>query len=170
MRLKSPATRLALVRLGEKGRVLAEILFKAAPVESEWERLNRLHEGERFPGHTLAVLLFALHARLRGWSAEVMPALEGNPTPPDVVVERDGQRLFVEVELGKKDRGAKWKHNAEANGGRVALCTGTAKRRALLVGDCKRQGLHGVATDLESMIGIPWVKITPEVPLWIEEW
>ena len=170
LRLKSPATRLALVRLGDNGRALAEILFGKPPVESEWERLIRLHEGERFPEHTVAVLLFALHARLRGWKTEIMPSLPDNATPPDIAVEREGQRLFVEVELGKKDRGAKWQNNAAANGGKVALCTGTTQRRALLVGDCKREGLPGVATDLESMIGIPWTKISPDTPLWLEEW
>ena len=168
LRIPSPQTRLAVVRLAEKGRYLVKTLFEQDPVETDWERLIRLHEGNRFPAHTAAVLLFTLHARLRGWSARAMPEVQ-NDTPPDAVVEREGERWFVEVELGKKDRGAKWQNNAALNGGKVALCAGTQKRRALLVGDCKRQGLHGVATDIETLISIPWHRISGATPLWTEE-
>lgn len=168
LRIPSPQTRLAVVRLAEKGRYLAKTLFGQDPVETDWGRLIRLHEGNRFPAHTAAVLLFTLHARLRGWRARAMPEAQSD-TPPDAIVERSGERWCVEVELGKKDRGVKWQNNATVNGGKVALCAGTQKRRALLVGDCKRQGLHGVATDIETLISIPWHRISGATPLWTEE-
>lgn len=167
LRLLKPRTSLALVRLTDTGRAVAQALFGEEPHEGEWERLQRLHEGERFPEHTVAVLLFALHARLRGWTVAIMPEVDG--AAPDAVVWRGQERFYVEVERGKKDKPAKWANIAQANGGKVALCAMTPQHRALLVGDCKRQRLPGVATDLETLINVPWHKARNE-PLWIEEW
>jgi len=168
LRLSKPRTSLALARLTDNGRAVAQALgFEVR--EGEWERLLRLHEGDRFSAHTVAVLIFALHARIRGWQAEVMPEANGK-TPPDVLVAKDGQRLFVEVERGEREKAAKWRNIAQLNGGRVALCAMTPDHRALLVGDCKKQRLPGVATDLESLISISWVEISTDTPLWLEEW
>jgi len=168
LRLKTPQTRLSVVRLTNQGRDVVQALgFEVR--EGEWERLTRLHEGDRFPAHTVAVLIFALHARLRGWQVEVMPEANGK-TPPDVLVAKDGQRLFVEVERGEREKAAKWRNIAQLNDGRVALCAMTPDHRALLVGDCKKRRLPGVATDLEGLISVSWAEISTDTPLWLEEW
>ena len=164
--LNTPKTSLIVMRLTDEGKRITEQIFMQPPVESEWGRLIRLHEGDRFPGHTAAVLLFAMYARLQGYGAKVLPEVE-SPSPPDVLIASADERLFVEVELGRKERPAKWKYNAELNGGKVALVTGTAKRREVLTADIQRMKLPGVATDLEYLLQ----KGKDEnAPLWIAQW
>lgn len=167
LEMNSPQTRLSLVRLSEESRALCKILGWE-PVESEWERLDRLHEGARFPEHTLAVLVFAMHARLRGYAVTVMPDAEG-PAAPDVLVEKDGEQFFVEVELGIKERPAKWR-NLAALQGRIALCARDPVGRERLTGDCQLARLPGVATDIKSLVRTRFKDISPASPLWVEAW
>ncbi len=167
LEMNSPQTRLSLVRLSEESRALCKILGWE-PVESEWERLDRLHEGARFPEHTLAVLVFAMHARLRGYAVIMMPEAEG-PAAPDVLVEKDGEQFFVEVELGTKERPAKWR-NLAALQGRIAICARDPAGRERLVGDCQLARLPGVATDIKSLVRTRFKDISPATPLWVEAW
>jgi len=67
VQINPPSTSLRLLKLSPDGARLFKTLFNREPEETDWERLVRLHEGNRFPEHTLAVLIFALHARKRGW-------------------------------------------------------------------------------------------------------
>jgi len=161
--LKAPRTSLVVLRLSNEGRRVAKQMFQRDPVEGEWERLERLHEGDRFPGHTVAVLMFAMYARLRDYTVTVLPEVD-SPSPPDVLIEGQ-ERLYVEVELGRKERPAKWKYNADLNGGKVALATGTASRREVLRSDIQRLQLPGMATDLEYLL-----RVQSDASLWVEEW
>ncbi len=120
------ASSLAVYRLTSEGKDLARRLGWE-PVESDWERLIRLHEGERFEKHTLGVLAAAMHARLRGYKVEVLPQVD-SPTPPDLALDAE-RRVFVEVEISDKENPAKWRNNAEANGGLVALVAANPERR-----------------------------------------
>ena len=159
---------LKLVHLTEPGRELCRMLGWE-PVESEWERLKRLHEGERFEEHTLAALYFALHARCRGWQVKVMPDVEG--TVPDVAVHDGEGTYLVEVELGKKDSPAKWRKLSNSQQGQVAICALTPDNRKRLVGDCKLAKIKGVATDLHTLQNQDDIySLTQDTPLWIESW
>ena len=169
LRLKNPVTSLSVYKLSQDGRHFAQRMGWEV-VESEWERVERLHEGARFPAHTMGILAFALHARLRGWSVAVLPEKQHNATPPDVLIQKGGERWFVEVELSQKENAAKWRHNAEDNGGKVALVAATPNRRHVLVADCKRLGLPGVATDLQTLIETRLSEIEADTPLWTEVW
>lgn len=169
IKLSNPNTHLKLYRLSDSGRWLYRAVFGRDPVESEWERLIRLHEGERFKEHTLACLLFALHARKRGWAAQVLPAVNGDAAP-DVLISDGSDELFVEVELKTKERTAKWRNLADLNNGKVALCGATPGNRKRLVGDCKMDKLPGLATDLKTLISAKYKQIELETPLWVERW
>lgn len=165
-------TGLAVYRLSEDGRALCA-LWGWTVVESEWERLLRLHQGAAQEAHSVMALAFALHARLRGWDAVILPEVEW-AARPDLQVERDGERWYVEVERGDGSR-RKWKNLAELNDGRVALCAANEEGREKLVRDCKAERLGGVATDLKSLSFIgdelrKMVDITPQEPLWLERW
>ena len=83
--INSPKSSLRLLKLSPDGVRLFKILFDRDPLENDWERLIRLHEGDRFPEHTLAVLIFALHARKRGWATQILPPVEGTKAVPDLV-------------------------------------------------------------------------------------
>jgi hypothetical protein len=158
---------LKLAHLTEKGRKLCQMMGWEA-VESEWERLKRLHEGERFEEHTLAVLYFALHARARGWTARVLPEVKG--AAPDIALTKGGKRYFVEVELGDKDRPVKWHKLAQAQV-EAALCALDPPGRKRLVADCKLAKLSGRATDLLSLQKQAKIyHLTQDTPLWLESW
>jgi hypothetical protein len=173
--MSAPNTSLAMLQLSKDGQELSQILDWEVH-ESERMRLNRLHQGVQLPQHTLALMIFAMHARLRGYRAGVLPKMNNVETHalPDAAVtnlKEDGSRetLYVEVELSNRELDAKWR-NLSSLQGRVALCARTKKRRARLVGDCKLKNYHGMATDLETLIACKVPDISPETPLWTEAW
>jgi hypothetical protein len=173
--MSAPNTSLAMLQLTQDGSDLCQALDWPV-VESERQRIQRLHEGDRFPQHSLAILIFAMHARLRGLRVEVLPDLPGVETraAPDVAVIMDqagqpGEKLYVEVELSLKELDEKWR-NLDRLQGRVALCARNTQNRARLVGDCKLKNLHGLATDLESLITCKVPDISTSTALWVEEW
>jgi hypothetical protein len=176
--INSPKSSLRLLKLSPDGVRLFKILFDRDPVENDWERLIRLHEGDRFPEHTLAVLIFALHARKRGWATRILPPVEGTKAVPDLAVLRGDQSLYVEVELGQKESPTKWRNQARLNAtalpgtgaGKVALCAATPETRKRLVGDCVLDKLTGLATDLETLVKVKFKEIHEDTPLWLEEW
>jgi hypothetical protein len=175
LEMSAPNTSLAMLQLTEEGRVLSTTLGWQV-CESERQRIQRLHQGIQYPHHTLALLIFSMHARLRGYRVEVLPELEGVETraAPDVAVTLDEageprQVLYVEVEMSHKELDDKWR-NLDQLQGRVALCARNIQGRARLVGDCKLKGLHGLATDLETLIACKVPEISTSTPLWAEEW
>lgn len=161
---------LKLLRLTNNGRQLFRILFNADPVESEWERLNRMHEGQRFPNHTIGILIFTLHARVRGYETQILPPVENTKAVPDLEIRRGEEHLYVEVELSSKEHVSKWVNIAAINGGRVAICGLSTSRRERLVGDCKLKKLPGMATDIETLKSGSYEVMTEETPLWAETW
>jgi len=173
LRMENPfTTGMAVYRLTEDGRALCKA-WGWTVVENEWERLMRLHQGEAQQAQTVMILALTLHARLRGWNVSILPEVEGR-ADPDVLVEKDGERWYVEVERGDGSR-RKWKNLAALNDGRVALCAADPAGRERLVRDCKAERLNGVATDLRMLVfdgDSPrnLVDISPAEPLWLETW
>jgi hypothetical protein len=166
----APSSALKIFQLSSEGQALFKLLFKKSAVQDELSVLYEKHEGERFPDHTLAVLIFALHARRRGWATQLMPSIEGK-SAPDLVVQRSDERLYVEVERGQKEKKTKWTGIADLNDGTVALCAMTPKFRRRLVGDCKLAKIKkGFATDLKTLVTIKYDTIGAKTPLWEEKW
>ena len=162
-------TALRLARLTDEGRTLSKALGWPA-VESDWDRMIRLHQGRRQVRHTLAVLYFGVLARVRGWSTEIMPNADG-AADPDLQVTKGDERYFVEVELGTRGdekQTAKWQNLADLQGS-VALCAPNVKIRERLVADCRLANLSGVATDLGTLVDKPYHEAQGE-PLWLKEW
>lgn len=145
-RLVGPSTVLAW-RLSAIGERLSRVLG-ATPVQSEWERLIKLHAGNDQPRHTAAVLYFAYQARRRGWQVQILPQIS-HGSEPDVLLTRSDQRLYVEVERGhsKKD---KWLAQEDLQGF-AAFCALTQSRRYGLVRECQSAGVPGMATDIQSL-------------------
>jgi hypothetical protein len=162
-------TALKLARLTDEGRQLCDALGWHV-VESDWDRLIRLHQGQKQTRHTLAVLYFALLARVRGWTTEVVPEVDGSAVP-DILVTKGDQLYFVEVELGTRGsekQTAKWKNLANAHD-RVAICAPNMQTRERLVKDCRLAKLSGVATDLATLVATKYYESKDE-PLWVKEW
>ncbi|HUI87271.1 MAG TPA: hypothetical protein VLX61_00975 [Anaerolineales bacterium] len=166
----APRTSLKLNRLSPAGEKLYEAVFHVKPVENEWARINRLHQGEQYPVHAMCLIAFAIHARRRGYRTRVLPESKRTPTPPDLWISREAESLYVEVELSEKENPAKWRNQAMLNGGKVALCAGMSKGRETLVGDCKALHLTGYASDLETMVEMNFEEIAADDPLWLEIW
>ena len=159
-------TKLSLVRLSDTGRELMQDLGWQVH-ETEWERMQRLHEkGNDQSRHTAAVLAFVYQARLRGWSAGVMPELDAGRFVPDALVEKNGESYYVEVELGEQ-KASKW-HNMARHQGVIAVCGRTPEHRKSLMEEtwsvaenhhCMRLG-----TDLCTL----FKQASDEFPLWLE--
>lgn len=158
--LESISTHIVALEPGEKGKALAEAMGWEIR-EGDYARLRRLHQGEDLEAHTAAVLAFLYQARARGWRGMAMPAVEG-PSVPDAVVEKDGERLYVEVERSGEEKPEKWR-NLAALQGRVALCAPSPRIRERLATDCRAMGLSGAATDLLSLL-------QGHEDMWIERW
>jgi hypothetical protein len=89
---------------------------------------------------------------LRGYTATILPAMKDTPVRPDLLLERGGEKAYVEVELAAKDRAQKWQNLAALQplvG--VALCAPRVQVCQNLVGECRRASLRGRATDLETL-------------------
>ena len=98
-----------------------------------------------------------MRARQRGWKAGVMPDFREGRFVPDAVVEKDGEKIYVEVELhyGKE---AKWRnmHNAL---GYMAFCGRSPQHEETLREECGEVGESIYATNLTGLI-------TGEEKLW----
>jgi len=163
--------KIGLLRLTPEGAAMYKAVTGQDPVETEWERLQRLHRGSEDTAHAAACLVFALQARWRGYRTTLLPELpDAGKARPDFIVEKDGERLAVEVELSTKDNIAKWRNLAALNGGRVAFCAGTQARRGRLAGDCKLAKIPGLAVDIERFKVTPYGYEEHVSPLWMEEW
>jgi len=140
-------SKITLIRLTNFGRDLAWTLGINV-VESEWDTLRRLHDGDAQTRHTACVLMAAYQARRSWYSVDVLPK-----TPigePDLKIYGDAApSLFVEVELGH-GKAEKWRHQYKLQG-RAALIALTAARRAGLMRECQELGLAGCATDIETL-------------------
>ena len=146
-------TKFSLVRLSDKGRDLVQDMGWQVH-ESEWERMQRLHEKGNYQGkHTVAALAFVYQARLRGWIAGVMPEVDAGLFFPDAVVEKSGESYYVEIELDQQKL-SKW-HNMARHQGVIALCSRTPKHRRLLLDEAEPAAVaHNCArlgTDLRTL-------------------
>ncbi len=163
--------RVKLLRLTPVGVALYKAMTGADPVESEWERLIRLHRGDDDTSHAAACVIFGFQARWRGYHTNLLPVLDdAGKARPDYLIEKDGERIAVEVELSSKDDIAKWRNLAAINGGKVAICARTAARRERLGGDCRLAKIPGMATDIERFKAIPYGDEDHTSPLWTEIW
>ncbi len=158
---------LAVMRLSESGKELSRILGWE-PIEADWERADRLQEGERSRDHIFGLLAFSMHARLRGWQVRLFPEKDGDWNP-DIHIQRQEASLYVEVELSEKENPAKWQRLAALQG-KVALCAATRKQQAMLTSACKMLKLAGMAASLENLVAERISDIRPETPLWEETW
>ena len=159
------STKLAVVQLSDTGRDLVNSLGWQIH-ETEWERMQRLHEkGNDQFRHTAAVLAFVYQARLRGWTAGVMPELDAGRFVPDALVEKDGESYYVEVELGEQ-KPSKW-HNMARHQGVIALCGRTPEHRKKLLAEAKpaarKHHCTRLGTDLRTLFE------RSENPLWNDE-
>ena len=102
--------RMQVVTLTDYGKALVRALG-IVPVESNWEKTLRLHQGETQERHAALVLMAAYQARLRGWKAEVMP-FDPQATPwfqPDLkLTDPEGWFYYAEVETRSRDNPDKW--------------------------------------------------------------
>jgi hypothetical protein len=108
-------------------------------VESEWERLMRLHQGEDQPKHAALVIAAAFNAEqyLAGCTTLICPPSPWPRTAPDLYIEWAGKRLYVECERTAQRKAAseasqRWQLQV-AYQGAVAIVADTEKSRRLLV-------------------------------------
>lgn len=157
-----------LVRLSPEARSrLCDVGIE--PVESEWERIERLHRGDTSlqSKHTAALCAFAWQARRRGWSTEVCPELDDPFAEPDILLHRGDEQLYVEVQRrggSRYGRMAKWSNLARIQGF-VAACLMTPE--ALHYTRRELSSLHHrrmLLTDLHTL------RYVEPAALWVQEY
>lgn len=141
---------LTIVNLTELGKRLGKALRNDVdPVESDWEKLARLHKADEQVKHAALVLFAAYQARLRGWKAEVVP-FNPEETPwfqPDLkVTAPDGTSYYVEVETHVWARPEKWATKRSVN-----LVVQYPIQRKKMVQNFRDAGISGHATDLKTL-------------------
>ena len=146
---------IALVRLTPLGRsLLTEIGL--TPVESEWERIERLHRGDtsRQLRHTAAICAFAYHARKRGYDTHVCPEVDG-AAEPDILLTNGKETICVEVQRQGGERwrrAAKWRNLLRLQA-EVILCTATPQQAIRYAAEAQSIGAdRGRVTDLATLL------------------
>ncbi len=156
--------RLNIVTLSELGAEVVRAMG-VPQVESEWARLMRLHGGQAQEKHAAQVCLFTHLARQRGWRTQVCPETLP-PADPDALIEKDDERIYVEVEAGSgspERRMRKWR-NLRNLQGFVAICAPSEHARRALVREARSNVKRGMATDFA------WLREHPDAGLWAETW
>lgn len=118
-------------------------------VESDYERIVRLHDGENQPKHTAQVLFAAYQARLRGYTVKVMPFEMGDGRPwhqPDLTIKDENHVYSVEVETHSRNKPIKWTNKRVVN----VVLPNPVVRQAVVT---RLKNLHvpGRATDLQTL-------------------
>ena len=159
-------TQFTVVHLSGRGRELVQYLGWKTN-ETEWERMQRLHEKGNYQGkHTAAVLAFVYQARLRGWTAGVMPEVGAGRFFPDAVVEKGGDSYYVEVELDEQ-KPSKW-HNMARHQGVIALCARTPEHRRLLMDEAEPAAEAHQCTRLGTDLRTLFEQARGDHPIWLE--
>jgi hypothetical protein len=157
--------RIRVVTLTDYGKDLCRALG-VEPVESDWEKLVRLHKGEVQTFHAALILRSAHQARLRGWKAEVVP-FDPQETPwfqPDLkVTDPEGWFYYCEVETHSRGKPHKWARMREVN-----LIVNTPLARHWMVQRLKDMGIPGRATDLRTLA--QQAKAGDLSQFWMEKW
>jgi len=157
--------KLRVLYLTDYGKDLCRALG-VEPVESDWEKIVRLHNGEEQTRHAALVLMAAYQARLRGWKTEVMP-FDPQETPwfqPDLkVTDPEGRFYYCEVETHSRGNPDKWARMRQAN-----LIVPMPSTRQWLVRRLKDMGLPGRATDLRTLA--QQAKAGDLSQFWLEKW
>ena len=160
-------TSFTVVCLSGKGRDLVQDLGWQTH-ETEWERIQRLHEKGNYQGqHTAAVLAFVYQARLRDWAAGVMPEVDAGWFFPDAVVEKDGKSYYIEVELDELKL-SKW-NNMAHHQGIIALCALTPEHRKVLLAEAASAAEIHKCTRLSTDLRTMFERDGDNHPLWIEQ-
>lgn len=108
------------------------------PVESDWEILKKHHQGESQKKHSAAVLLFAMHARARGWQVVLLPKAAGDATlyasiyDPDLKISKCAIQAMVEVETKAASKKTEKWHLSNMSQRLAAVCALSPKRRQSL--------------------------------------
>ncbi|MFZ5888344.1 MAG: hypothetical protein ACOYYF_12850 [Chloroflexota bacterium] len=155
---------LLVLQLSDYGKALARDLG-IEPVESDWEKLVRLHRGETQEAHAALVLMAAYQARLRGWQAEVVP-FDPQETPwfqPDLKLTDEGRAYYCEVETRSRVKPRKWARMRQVN-----LIMPTPAARLWVVRRIQNMGIPGRATDLRTLA--KQAKAGDLAQFWLEKW
>lgn len=153
-----------LVQLSAEGRGWCNV-FGWHVVESEWERIQRMHAGDSQPRHTALILAFAYHARRMGWNVSVLPDIDrrglwnlaaAQRVQPDLLIRRDGRQIYMECEVrARQERADRWPLAdivARRLGGELGICAMRPRQRVAIAAICSRMNVTvNFLTDLDTL-------------------
>lgn len=167
LHMLNPETSLALARLSDEGRDLCQVLGWKA-VESDWERLLRLRPAEKKSERSLAILIVAMHARLRGWQVKAVPDSDLE-LPVDIHLWRGLENLLAWVLPDEPIPVGCWQKLVEKQGQVVSIAR-TILQRQRLAEACVTLDLPGVSTSLEELITVRLGAMPLGDELWKDRW
>jgi|WetSurMetagenome_2_1015567.scaffolds.fasta_scaffold44105_1 hypothetical protein len=170
VQLSAPRTCLKLVWLAPQGISLFKILFDHEPQESDWERQEKCCQGKQSPDCALAVQIFAMHARKRGWASWISAKTDSSRSTPDVLVLKGSEKWSVRVETGQEPTPLAFHEQVGVNSGPAAFCATTPITRERLIASSRLEGMSGFATDIETLVLAKYPQINEQTPLWAESW
>jgi hypothetical protein len=149
------------------------------PVQkSEWERLARLQPGGDMQEKKVAMMLTALHARLRGYRVKVLPEINGVVPSDLLLMDANKKEYYTFVLLGDSISQEVIDKMKKVQG-RVGVCALDPQNREKLKAICKKQGIiQGAEADLRLLIAgnkedqnpISIIEINKDTRMWQEEW
>jgi DNA-binding MarR family transcriptional regulator len=115
-----------IILLTAKGQWTYTRLTNRAPVPSEYDGLLKAHKSDR---QTSLVLKTADHFQRLGYTVQREPTTirltEDHIFQPDLIAQKDGETLYLEIETGEKlDRPSlahKWQNAMIVGGGRICV-------------------------------------------------
>lgn len=146
------------------------------PRESDWHKLQRLHQGADQLKHSAAVLALAHHLRRRFAYVGILPKTVDSNFAPDLFYSAamEAPSVYIEVEIPARGvdedyRAAKWRNQNDYQG-YLAICTVTPGQRHRLVSVLREHHYTVAATDLASIAqGVSdFNELNPTGPIWID--
>jgi len=141
--------KVSLLRLSPLGYELCNLLGWMS-ITNEWEFLINAHNGDLFRTHTVGLLVFCFHVRLRNWQVELLPTVSKTIEPDVRLYKGSSASLYVEFEVSAHGKLEKWTKSYRFQG-LVALCTFTLALRKQMVNECCRSRTSVIATDLQTL-------------------
>lgn len=161
-----------IASLTELGKAFCQAYGWTA-VESDWEILKKHHQGEHQKKHSAAILLFAMHARARGWQVTLLPKAAGDSTlyatayDPDLKISKGTIQAMVEVETKAASKKLEKWRLSQMSQRLAAVCALSPKRRQSLEKEILSANARCFSTDFKYLNSD--LKSNPFTPseLWI---
>ena len=128
-----------LYSLTDTGKIFCKDELGWEVIESDFERMIRLHQGDKHLRHTALCLEFATKARKAGYQVELVPEVAYRRMDdiallnqePDVLIWNNREFFYVEVEMRARSKKEKWENQEKLQGDVVFYSATTSYKNSI---------------------------------------